>query len=100
MAPRKKAQPATPPVASAGEGAQAFLTDAQLAGLGLTPDVAASILADSSSLYTYVQKTPYATRDALVQWANSTWGEGAVDRLNAALGFLERSGKLASLNVG
>jgi hypothetical protein len=97
--PAKK-PPKPPPVPPGGEGARAFLTDAQLAELGLTPDVAASILTDASSLYTYVQANPYATRDALVQWANSTWGEGAVDRLNAALAFLERSGKLASLNVG
>ncbi len=100
MPPRKKTSLAPPPVEPSGEGTQSFLTDAQLAELGLTPDIAASVLTDASSIYAYVQANPYTTRNTLVQWANSTWGEGAVDRLNAALGFLERSGKLASLNVG
>jgi hypothetical protein len=82
----------------------AFLTDAQLEQLGLDPETASATLADASAVYSKVNETPYVTREQLVSWAQSTWGgeedTAPADRLNAAVAFLEASGKLAAVNVG
>lgn len=81
----------------------AFLTDAQVAKLGLDPATANKVLADASAVYSRVHGNPYTTRDQLVKWANEQWSDeaelDAVSRLNAALEFLQGAGKLVALHV-
>jgi hypothetical protein len=92
MAP-KRAKPAATP----GEGATTYISDRQAESLGLDPAAAPQLLADAAALYEYVNRQPNADRDALVKWANSHWPEKPVDRLNAALAYLEAAGKVIAV---
>lgn len=90
MAKAKPAPASTGPL-------QGFLTDQHLASLGLTADIAESVLADAGAVYSQISASPYITRDQLTEWAASAWSERPVDRLNAALGFLQTAKKIAPL---
>lgn len=106
-APKAKPTLIAPIPVTAAQATPAFLTDDQLAQLGLSGDTAADVLLDATAVYAHVTANPYVKRDELVAWAQSHWGHtpppagqpGPVDRLNAAIAFLEAAGKLAAVSV-
>lgn len=71
-----------------------YLTDRQLAALGLEVDTAQQTFEDAALVYAYVGRNPHITQDALVRYAADKWQDAAVERLNAAVTFLKDTGKL------
>ena len=93
---RVKAAP-KPAAPTSGPALEGFLTDQQLAALGLDPDTAAAVLQDAGSVYAQITRSPYVTHGELVEWATSAWPSepSPVDRLNAAVAFLRASKRVA-----
>lgn len=75
-----------------------FLTTEQATKLGLNPTTAKDQLADANAVYTQIKGESMPTRDTLVQWATGAWGSKPVDRLNAALGLLQRMNLVYQIN--
>jgi hypothetical protein len=97
-----KAKATQPPAATSGRPLEGFLTDQQLAVLGLGPDTAASVLQDAGPVYAQITKSPYMTHGELVEWATSTWPaeSSPVDRLNAVIEFLQASKRITPVGAG
>lgn len=74
-----------------------FITDKQAEKLGLTAETAQQVIEDADQVYRRVSRAPHSSRDALVKWANAKWGDGAVDRLNAAIAYLRAIEKLIGI---
>lgn len=93
--PRSKPARPNPPTDLVDGG---FVTDRHITALGLDPaTVGEQIFTDAAALYDHVQRSPYATREELVRWANGKWETDTVDRLNAAIDFLRESKRLFSI---
>lgn len=104
MAKRKETleapEHATPLVETA-EAGQVFLTAEQLSELGLDPATGSQTIQDAGTVFAQIKANPWITRESLVKWAVSQWPEGtAVDRLNAAVTFLEAARRIAPLSIG
>lgn len=96
MARKSKATKPEPPLG--GTASVSYLTDKQVEALGMDPATAGQAIVDSSAVYEHVSRTSTPTRDDLVHWANDKWGSTeSVDRLNAALDYLLRAGKLIAV---
>jgi hypothetical protein len=101
-------QEAATPVIIADEVAQAvvalahspqeavYAPSAVLLDLGVDP-TAGTLLTDASALLRRLQQNPWATHGALATWSATTWGDGGVDRLNAALSLLTSAGLVSRL---
>ena len=92
----KRDRAAVAPAPEPADGDLGFITDKQAVQLGLDPETASAVVEDAADVYAYINQTPSVTRSELAGWAASKWGKesGAVDRLNAALGYLQRAGKV------
>lgn len=79
----------------------AFLTDQHIAELGLPddPTAARTVLRDSGDTYDYIQANAWIGQADLSKWAESEWGDGAPDRLNAAMAVLTQTGRVIDLGA-
>lgn len=106
--PRKAASKKPPPeeleflgppdaLAAVSASQPAFATIEAIQTHGLEPETAAAALADAKAVHDQIAAQPWIVQDSLVRWAVQTWGDRAVDRLNAATGLLERMGRIVRM---
>jgi hypothetical protein len=73
-----------------------YLTDQQLADLGLTADDR-QILNDAAAVYEYISENPWVRPGQLSQWAEGALGDGAPDRANAAIALLIKGERIVDV---
>lgn len=74
-----------------------YLTDKQLATLGISPEVAGQVLADAQALYGFMDAKVGLTDAEVAAWANAQWGAAGPDRMRSALGLLTRIGRIRAI---
>lgn len=93
--PKPKPDPEPEVAKFAAVAGPMFLATENLPALGLSAATAAEVLADAVLVDGWLtQEATWRAHSELVAKAGASWGERPVDRLNAALTFLERSGRV------